>query len=84
MGQVFVSSCRELLRTKPSTLSTRRLALGMLLQISDRFDQAFGVNLFRLLDAFRLFRCIAQCELAQRPAWLPFRCPIYFRALPPQ
>jgi PAS domain S-box-containing protein len=51
---IFMSGCRGFPRTKPSTVSTRRLPLGMLLKILDRLDQAFGINLFLLLD-FRLF-----------------------------
>jgi hypothetical protein len=55
----------------------------MRLKILDRFDQAFGINLFRLLDDCRLFQriSVASCHYAS----LGFRIVslIYFHALPP-
>jgi hypothetical protein len=56
----------------------------MLLKILDRFDQAFGINLFRLLDAFRLFRCIPGASWHNAPLGFRFVSLIYFHVLPPQ
>jgi hypothetical protein len=57
----------------------------MLVKIPDRSDQAFWVDLSRLLDYFvRLFRCIPRVSWLGAPLGFRFVCLIYFHALPPK
>jgi pimeloyl-ACP methyl ester carboxylesterase len=57
----------------------------MLLKISDRLAQAFGINLSRLLPGFvRLFSCVPRASWLSAPLGFRFISLIYFHALPPK
>jgi hypothetical protein len=66
-------------------VSASRSSFGMLLKIPNRSDQAFWVDLSRLLDDFvRLLRCIPLARWLGAPLGFRLAGLIYFHALPPQ
>jgi hypothetical protein len=66
-------------------VSASRSSFGMLLKIPNRSDQAFWVDLSRLLDDFvRLLWCIPLANWLGAPLGFRFVGLIYVHALPPQ
>jgi hypothetical protein len=63
----------------------RRLALGMLMKVSDRLDQAFRVDLTHLpLGFVPLFSCIPRASWIRAPLGFRLVSLIHVHAFPPQ